>query len=86
MLSSCSKAVPSSAYSYHAGTSTSCENVAQVLIFRRDTSEEVLNLLERLSKPDGEPKLHILNSLPQRILPCDWDQLVLDPNHDPVEK
>jgi len=66
--------------SYHAGTSTPCENVAHVLIFRRDASEQVLNLLEKLSKSDGEPKLHILNSLPQRILPCDWDQLVLDPN------
>ena len=66
--------------SYHAGTSTPCENVAQVLIFRRDASEQVLKLLERLSKPNGEPKLHMLNSLPQRILPCDWDQLVLDPS------
>ena len=58
--------------SYHAGTSTPCENVAQVLIFRRDASEQVLKLLERLGKPNGEPKLHMLNSLPQRILPCDW--------------
>jgi hypothetical protein len=66
--------------SYHAGTSTPCENVAHVLIFRRDASEQVLNLLEKLSKSDGEPKLHTLNSAPQRILPCDWDQLVLDPN------
>ena len=66
--------------SYHAGTSTPCENVAQVLIFRRDASEQVLKLLERLGKPNGEPKLHMLNSLPQRILPCDWDQLVLDPS------
>jgi hypothetical protein len=66
--------------SYHAGTSTPCENVAHVLIFRRDASAQVLNLLEKLSKSDGEPKLHTLNSLPQRVLPCDWDQLVLDPN------
>ncbi len=66
--------------SYHAGTSTPCENVAHVLIFRRDASEQVLNLLEQLSKSDGEPKLHTLNGPPQRIAPCDWNQLVLDPS------
>ena len=66
--------------SYHAGTSTACENVAQVLIFRREASAQFLSLLERLSKSNGEPKLYTHNGLPQRILPCDWDQLVLDPN------
>jgi hypothetical protein len=66
--------------SYHGGTSTSCENVAQVLIFRREASAQVLGLLERLSKSNGEPKLHTHNCLPQRIVPCDWDQLVLDPS------
>jgi hypothetical protein len=65
---------------YHAGTSTACENVAQVLIFRREASAQVLSLLERLSKPNGEPRLHTHNGLPQRILQCDWDQLVLDPS------
>jgi hypothetical protein len=66
--------------SYHAGTSTAYENVEHVLIFRRDASAQVLNLLERLGKSDGEPKLHTPNGLPQRIQPCDWDQLVLDPS------
>jgi len=66
--------------SYHAGTSTPCENVAQVLIFRREASAQVLTLLEKLSKSNGEPQLHTHNGLPQRILPCEWDQLVLDPN------
>ena len=65
---------------YHAGTSTAYENVAQVLIFRREASAQVLALLERLSKSNGEPKLHTHNGLPQRILPCAWDQLVLDPS------
>ena len=66
--------------SYHAGTSTPCESVAQVLIFRREASAQVLSLLERLSKSNGEPKLHTHNGLPQRIPPCDWEQLVLDPS------
>jgi hypothetical protein len=65
---------------YHAGTSTACEIVAQVLIFRREASTQVLNLLERLSKSKGEPQLHTHNGLLQRILPCDWNQLVLDPS------
>ncbi len=66
--------------SYHAGTSTAYENVAQVLIFRREASVQVLGLIEKMSKSSGKPKLHTQNGLPQRILPCDWDQLVLDPS------
>lgn len=57
--------------SYHVGTSTACETVAQVLIFRREASAQVLSLLERLSKSNGEPKLHTHNGLPQRIPPCE---------------
>ena len=64
---------------YHGGTATACENIEQILIFRRGVSAQILNLLEGLSKSNGEPKLYTHNGIPQRILPCDWDQLVLDP-------
>ncbi|WP_221761647.1 AAA family ATPase [Edaphobacter aggregans] len=65
---------------YHAGPTSICENTAQVLIFRRDASRLVLELLARLSKSDGQPKLHTLNGGAQHVPPCRWDQLVLEPN------
>jgi ATPase family associated with various cellular activities (AAA) len=68
------------AVSYHAGPDSVCENTARVLIFRRDAVEQVLQLLARLSKSDGQPRLHTHNSVTQPVQPCDWGQLVLDPN------
>jgi hypothetical protein len=66
--------------SYHAGPTSICENTAQVLIFRRDASRQVLELLAKLSKSDGQPKLHTLNGGAQPVSPCGWDQLVLEPS------
>jgi hypothetical protein len=66
--------------SYHAGPTSICENTAQVLIFRRDDAKQVLELLARLNKSDGQPKLHTLNGAAQPVSPCGWDQLVLDPS------
>jgi len=68
------------AVSYHAGPDSICENTAQVLIFRRDAAEQVVKLLARLSKSDGQPKLHTHNSVTRPVSPCGWDQLVLDPS------
>jgi hypothetical protein len=68
------------AVSYHAGPDSICENTAQVLIFRRDAAKQVVKLLARLSKSDGQPKLHTHNSVTQPVSPCGWDQLVLDPS------
>lgn len=65
---------------YHAGPTSICENTAQVLIFRRDAAKQVLELLARLSKSDGQPKLHTLNGGAQLVSPCGWDQLVLEPS------
>ncbi len=66
--------------SYHAGPTSICENTAQVLIFRRDDAKQVLELLARLNKSDGQPKLHTLNGAAQPVSPYGWDQLVLDPS------
>jgi hypothetical protein len=63
------------AVSYHAGPDSICENTAQVLIFRRDAAEQVVKLLARLSKSDGQPKLHTHNSVTRPVSPCGWDQL-----------
>jgi hypothetical protein len=68
------------AVSYHAGPDSICENTAQVLIFRRDAAKQVVQLLARLRKSDGRPKLHTHNSVTRPVSPCDWDQLVLDPS------
>jgi hypothetical protein len=66
------------AVSYHAGPDSLCENTAQILIFRRDAAKQVVQLLARLSKSDGRPKLHTHNSVTRPVSPCGWDQLVLD--------
>jgi hypothetical protein len=66
------------AVSYHAGPDSICENTAQILIFRRDAAKRVVKLLARLSKSDGQPKLHTHNSVTRPVSPCGWDQLVLD--------
>ena len=66
------------AVSYHAGPDSVCENTAQILIFRRDAAKQVVQLLARLSKSDGRPKLHIHNSVTRPVSPCTWDQLALD--------
>ncbi len=66
------------AVSYHAGPDSVCENTAQILIFRRDAAKQVVQLLARLSKSDGQPKLHTHNSVTRPVSPCGWDQLVLD--------
>jgi len=68
------------AVSYHAGPGSDRENTAQILVIRREAAEQVLHLLEELSKSDGEPKLHTHNGIAQNIRRCEWDQLVLDPN------
>jgi hypothetical protein len=68
------------AVSYHAGPDSVCENTARILVFRREAAEQVLRLLEQLSKSDGEPKVHTHNDLTQRIPRCGWDQLVPDPS------
>jgi SpoVK/Ycf46/Vps4 family AAA+-type ATPase len=65
--------------SYHAGPDSPCENTAKVLLFKRGATGQVLQLLESLSKSDGEPKLNIHNSGTRRVSPCEWNQLVLDP-------
>ena len=66
------------AVTYHAGPDSVCENTAQILIFRRDAAKQVVQLLARLSKSDGRPKLHTHNSVTRPVSPCCWDQLVLD--------
>lgn len=65
--------------SYHSGPDSSCENNVKVLVFKREVTEKVLQLLERLGKSDGEPKLNIHNGGTRRVSLCEWDQLVLDP-------
>lgn len=65
--------------SYNAGPDSPCENTAKVLLFKRVATRQVLQLLESLSKSDGEPNLNIHNGGTRRVSPCEWDQLVLDP-------
>jgi ATPase family associated with various cellular activities (AAA) len=65
--------------SYHPGTDSPLETSDKLLIIRRKCTQAVVNLLENLSISDRVPRLHVGSSLPQRITPCSWNDLVLDP-------
>ncbi|HVJ06961.1 MAG TPA: AAA family ATPase [Acidisarcina sp.] len=64
--------------SYHSGFQSALESTDRLLIVRRTSTQAVVTLLEDLAVSDRVPRLHTGCSLPQRISPCSWDDLVLD--------
>lgn len=65
---------------FHAGPHSTSENETNVLIARRDAVEPVICLLETLDSRETAPKLIVYGGQPQRIIRCEWDDLVLDPS------
>lgn len=65
---------------YQAGPNSDGETETRVLVASRDSVEPVIRLLETLDVRDSTPTLTVYRSEPCRILPCDWDDLVLDPS------
>jgi len=63
---------------YHAGPHSTLESETSVLIATRDAVEHVIHLLDTLDSRETTPKLTVYGGQPQRIIRCEWDDLVLD--------
>ena len=63
---------------YHSGPGSDVASVANLLITRRESADEVVRLVEDLDRRDGQPRLYVLGGRTRRVERCDWEQLVLD--------
>jgi hypothetical protein len=63
---------------YHSGPGSDFETTARLIVARRENASEVMRLLEELDRRDNKPRLHIVGSSNNRIVGCQWDDLVLD--------
>ena len=64
--------------SYHSGPGSDLESTSRLIIAQRENASEVMRLLEELDRRDNKPRLHIVGSSNNRIVGCQWDDLVLD--------
>ena len=64
--------------SYHSGPDSDLESTARLIVAQRENASEVMRLLEELDRRDNKPRLHIVGSSNNRIVGCQWDDLVLD--------
>ena len=64
--------------SYHSGPDSDLESTSRLIVARREYASEVMRLLEELDRRDNKPCLHIVGSSNNRIVGCEWDDLVLD--------
>ncbi|WP_109487985.1 AAA family ATPase [Occallatibacter savannae] len=63
---------------YQPGPDANAETEARLLIVSRRSLEHVIRLLELLDARDTTPTLTPLRSEPRKIIPCDWEDLVLN--------
>jgi hypothetical protein len=63
---------------YQPGPHADGETEARLLIASRRSVKQVIRLLETLDDRDTTPTLTVHRSEPRKIIPCDWDDLVLD--------
>jgi len=64
--------------SYHSGPGSDLESTSRLIVAQRENASEVMRLLEELDRRDNKPRLHIVGSSNNRIVGCQWDDLVLD--------
>ncbi len=64
---------------YHAGPESSAESEQDILLIPKHGLEPLIALLKAITKCDGKPKLKI-GYEEQAVIPCDWDELTLDPS------
>jgi DNA polymerase III delta prime subunit len=64
--------------SYHSGPGSDLESTSRLIVAQREYASEVMRLLEELDRRDNKPRLHIVGSSNNRIVGCEWDDLVLD--------
>jgi ATPase family associated with various cellular activities (AAA) len=63
---------------YHSGPCSISEDVASLLVTRRECVAEVVRLVEDIDRRVSQPRLHVLGGRPRRIVSCAWSDLVLD--------
>jgi hypothetical protein len=63
---------------YHSGPGSDVASVANLLITRRESADEVVRLVEDLDRRDSQPRLYVLGGRTRRVERCDWEQLVLE--------
>jgi DNA polymerase III delta prime subunit len=64
--------------SYHSGPGSDLESTSRLIVAQREYASEVMRLLEELDRRDNKPRLHVVGSSNNRIVSCQWDDLVLD--------
>ena len=64
--------------SYHSGPGSDLESTSRLIVAQRENASEVMRLLEELDRRDNKPRLHIVGSSNNRIVGCQWADLVLD--------
>lgn len=64
---------------YHAGPESSNECEQEILIIPKHGLAALVALLKEITRSNGKPKLKI-GYEEQAVIPCDWDQLTLDPD------
>ena len=65
--------------SYHRGPYAAEEDVANLLITRRDCTEQVVKFVAELERSDRQPRLCTLRGDTRTIARCKWEQMTLDP-------
>ena len=63
---------------YQPGPHADAETEARLLLVSKRSVEQVIRLLETLDARDTTPTLTLCRSAPRKIIPCEWDDLVLD--------
>jgi hypothetical protein len=65
---------------FHSGPGSDFESMANVLVIRRDCTEQAIRLIEDVARADHQPQLHTLHGDTRLVSGCEWDDLVLDSN------
>jgi ATPase family associated with various cellular activities (AAA) len=65
---------------YQPGPNADSETEARPLVMSRRSVEQVIRLLETLDARDTTPTLTVFRGQRRKIIPCDWDELVLAPS------
>lgn len=65
---------------YYDGPATTHESTARVVVARRDCAPQAIGLVQQIVRRDHQPRIVIQDGPAQRIIPCSWDDLVLDPS------
>jgi hypothetical protein len=64
--------------SYHDGPGTSYQSMARLIVARQDCASEAIRMLAQIARRDRQPRIRVQDGPVRRIMPSDWQDLVLD--------